>query len=76
MGISLDDGRISFGNRPTPGFMANDPVCGMEIEVATAAGSSDFAGTTYYFCSAKCKESFDAEPERYTPGGSNAGAQG
>jgi Cu+-exporting ATPase len=48
--------------------MANtvkDPVCGMEIDPATAAGTSEYNGQTYYFCSVGCKKSFDKEPEKY-----------
>ena len=48
--------------------MANtvhDPVCGMDIDPATAAGKSEYNGQTYYFCSAGCKKSFDKEPEKY-----------
>jgi Cu+-exporting ATPase len=42
-----------------------DPVCKMVIEDAEAAASSEYKGTTYYFCSRPCKESFDQEPEKY-----------
>ena len=42
-----------------------DPVCGMDIEPATAAGKSEYNGQTYYFCSSGCKQSFDADPARY-----------
>ena len=45
-----------------------DPVCGMEVDVkaAVAAGlTSDYKGTTYYFCSDDCKKKFDKEPARY-----------
>ena len=42
-----------------------DPVCGMEIDPATAAGREEYEGTTYYFCSKSCHDSFKAEPERY-----------
>jgi YHS domain-containing protein len=28
-----------------------DPVCGMTIDPRSAAGQSDYAGTTYFFCS-------------------------
>ena len=48
--------------------MANtvkDPVCGMEIDPATAAGSSEYQGQTYYFCSPRCKKSFEKDPEKY-----------
>jgi YHS domain-containing protein len=45
--------------------MVKDPVCGMYIEEEEAEGESQFEGQTYYFCSAECKEEFDAEPDRY-----------
>ncbi len=42
-----------------------DPVCGMQVDPAGAAGASDYQGTTYYFCSKGCKSRFDASPETY-----------
>jgi Cu+-exporting ATPase len=42
-----------------------DPVCGMDVEVATAAGRTERKGQTYYFCGSKCKEKFDLSPEQY-----------
>ena len=43
----------------------HDPVCHMDIDPATAAGTSEYKGQTYYFCSLGCKKSFDKEPEKY-----------
>jgi len=34
----------------------------MEVEPATAAGSSSHGGETYWFCSPSCKTKFDADP--------------
>ena len=45
--------------------LVKDPVCGMEIDPASAAGSSEYEGQTIYFCNLNCKQSFDAEPEKY-----------
>ena len=42
-----------------------DPVCGMDIDPATAAGKSEYEAQTYYFCSLGCKKSFDRDPEKY-----------
>jgi Cu+-exporting ATPase len=42
-----------------------DPVCGMDIDPASAAGSEEYEGATYYFCSQGCHERFRAEPEKY-----------
>ncbi|MGO4337173.1 heavy metal translocating P-type ATPase [Labrys sp. KB_33_2] len=42
-----------------------DPVCGMEVDPATAKHSLRHEGHPYYFCSAGCKSKFEAEPGRY-----------
>lgn len=39
-----------------------DPVCGMEVDPANAAGHSEFEDRVYYFCSKQCKERFDLGP--------------
>jgi YHS domain-containing protein len=44
---------------------AIDPVCGMTVEPATAAGSSEYQGQTFYFCSTGCKRQFDSDPQQY-----------
>ena len=43
---------------------AQDPVCGMMVETATAP-KSDFKGKTYYFCSIDEKKEFDKAPASY-----------
>ena len=50
---------------------ATDPVCGMKVDPATAAGHSEYSGTTYFFCSDSCKAKFDADPSRYTEAGTD-----
>ncbi len=45
---------------------ALDPVCGMTIDPARAAGFSELGGETSYFCSLSCKTKFDANPGAYT----------
>ena len=49
--------------------MAKDPVCGMEVDEAKAAGSSTYKGNTYYFCASHCKKQFDANAEQYAEKG-------
>jgi xanthine dehydrogenase accessory factor len=44
---------------------AIDPVCGMTVRIATARHRSDWAGRAVYFCCARCKDVFDADPTRY-----------
>ena len=50
-----------------------DPVCGMKIDPTDAAATRDHDGTTIYFCSKGCAETFDADPHRYAHGPSGAG---
>ncbi|TML89285.1 MAG: YHS domain-containing protein [Actinobacteria bacterium] len=45
---------------------ALDPVCGMQVRIVNAPASADHAGRTVYFCSDRCRERFEAEPDRYT----------
>jgi Cu+-exporting ATPase len=45
--------------------VVKDPVCNMDVDPATAAGSSEYRGQTYYFCSPGCVKRFNADPEKY-----------
>jgi Cu+-exporting ATPase len=46
-----------------------DPVCGMTVDPARAAGVSERDGARYYFCSTGCKTKFDASaPATEVPG--------
>jgi Cu+-exporting ATPase len=42
-----------------------DPVCGMTVDSATAAGKFDYEGQTYYFCHPRCLQKFSADPQTY-----------
>ena len=44
---------------------AVDPVCGMQVNVATARHTADVDGTLYYFCCANCRTKFLQDPEPY-----------
>jgi len=44
--------------------MAKDPICGMEVDPKSAAGSSNYGDKTYYFCSPSCKAKFDKNPAK------------
>jgi YHS domain-containing protein len=46
-----------------------DLVCGMTIEEREAAGTSEYEGTTYHFCSIACKKKFDKDPGVYIAAG-------
>ena len=51
--------------------VVKDPVCGMDVDAATAAGRTEYKGQTYYFCASTCKEKFALTPEQYV--GASAG---
>jgi heavy metal translocating P-type ATPase len=44
---------------------AKDPVCGMTVDPHTAKHRSDYNGNNYYFCAARCREKFEANPLAY-----------
>ena len=48
------------------GQPVKDPVCGMTINPAQAAGSHPYRGKTFYFCSTSCLDRFRSNPEKYT----------
>jgi P-type Cu+ transporter len=52
-----------------------DPVCGMDVNPATAAGSIERHGTTYHFCSQKCLAKFKQNPEQFVGGSPKAVVQ-
>lgn len=45
--------------------MAIDPVCAMTVDEKSAAATSVYEGTTYYFCGLGCKKEFDEDPESF-----------
>jgi len=47
---------------------ATDPVCGMQVDPATASErglTSEHEGQTYFFCGKGCKLDFDEDPAPY-----------
>jgi len=47
--------------------MVTDPVCGMKVDPAKAAGTTRHRGRAFHFCSKSCLAKFEAEPDRYLP---------
>jgi YHS domain-containing protein len=45
--------------------MARDPICGMTVEEKAAKWTSEYGGKRYYFCSERCKKTFDKDPKRF-----------
>ncbi len=54
--------------QPAHDAKATDPVCGMSVNVATAEHFAHHNGHDVYFCSARCKEKFEVDPETYADG--------
>jgi xanthine dehydrogenase accessory factor len=53
---------------PTPAeatTTAVDPVCHMDVEIATARHSAEIGGIRYYFCCARCQSAFVKDPAAY-----------
>ena len=48
----------------SPGGNTKDPVCGMDVTPG-AGYAKMHRGREYRFCSKKCLDQFDAEPQRY-----------
>jgi P-type Cu+ transporter len=45
--------------------MVRDPMCGMEIQKASAEAKEEYLGETYYFCSHDCHAKFKAKPKTH-----------
>jgi YHS domain-containing protein len=42
-----------------------DVVCGKELQASSAAATLNHEGKVFYFCSEECKNTFEAEPEKF-----------
>ncbi len=61
--------------RDRSAMTAIDPVCGMKVDPATAAGSLVHEGVSYYFCNPNCLSRFRTDPGRYLGSTSPAAAR-
>jgi YHS domain-containing protein len=62
---TLDDGRVTFDTKPRLSeTMAKDVVCGMLVDPRQAI-QAEHAGHNYYFCSEKCRSTFQSTPEKF-----------
>jgi P-type Cu+ transporter len=52
-----------------------DPVCGMLVDPEKPAGKVEHGGKTYYFCSTRCAERFEIEPEKFIAAPGSAGME-
>ena len=54
---------------------AIDPVCNMTVTVAGARHTGEWNGQTWYFCKARCKDMFLADPHRFLDSAAHSGAK-
>jgi Cu+-exporting ATPase len=52
--------------------IVKDPVCGMTVDPARAKHREMYEGQEVFFCSARCRDKFIAEPAKYVSAGSTA----
>jgi YHS domain-containing protein len=57
-------GHGSHQDRASQQSSATDPVCGMPV-VPNEGYTKTHAGQTYHFCSRKCLDAFEANPDKY-----------
>ncbi|MGH2858653.1 MAG: permease [Solirubrobacteraceae bacterium] len=53
---------------------ATDPVCGMQVQIGHAPASRQHDGMRFYFCSDRCAERFDSDPQRVRARGPSSAA--
>jgi P-type Cu+ transporter len=56
-------------------MLERDPVCGMNVNAATAKHVHEHAGKKYYFCCAACVEKFKGDPAGYIDGTTSRSSQ-
>ncbi len=61
----MDSERSIVNEIPAEAAPAVDPVCGMEVDPADAAGRVAHDGHDLFFCSEHCVEAFRADPDKY-----------
>ncbi|HZC21795.1 MAG TPA: heavy metal-binding domain-containing protein, partial [Candidatus Binatia bacterium] len=54
-----------MSTKTVPPTLEKDPVCGMNVDPATAKYVHEHAGKKYYFCCAGCQKKFVADPAGY-----------
>ena len=61
------ESRMKLAASGVHGVSSTDPVCGMAVDETPAKAakrSSHYQGGNYFFCSASCKNKFDADPAK------------
>jgi membrane fusion protein, copper/silver efflux system len=64
-GVSKAAGTMPAPSRAATTSPVKDVVCGMDIDPNDAAGTVEYGGKTFYFCSLECKQKFEKDPKQY-----------
>lgn len=56
---------IENSSDPKSTELVIDPICGMTVDPRNSAGSFEYSGKTYYFCSKHCLHKFSTDPASY-----------
>lgn len=73
------ESRIKAAAEGIYGTAQIDPVCNMnvdEVEARAAGRVSEYGGRKYFFCSERCKQQFDENPQHFLRNSSARGSQG
>jgi Cu+-exporting ATPase len=63
--VPMSDPQKSGLPIPPSAPRVKDPVCGMSVDSQNPAGKVQHGGKAYYFCSPRCAERFEKEPEKF-----------
>jgi xanthine dehydrogenase accessory factor len=66
-GLMADESAASASPVSVVPATATDPVCGMQVDVATARHTVEVDGVSWYFCGTHCHTAFLKQPDRYRP---------
>jgi len=65
--VGRDDNKEhTMAHHPDPSTTTTDPVCGMHVDVTSAAAVREHEGNALLFCSTHCALTFDTDPAKYT----------
>jgi Cu+-exporting ATPase len=70
-----NQGQASVDQDIAQALTADDPVCGMSVQLDAGKPSFNHMGTTYHFCSQKCHDRFASDPVHFLTGAHRKAAE-
>jgi len=56
----MDNAELHHGRDAAASGLATDPVCGMQVEIASARWTAERDGETFYFCAPGCRKALQS----------------